>query len=90
MDHPDSSFMENPIVLTRVNRINFQGRQAVAKIKFLSVLCSYKRCIHRELLNLFNKLRKRDKMRGLPSILSLFHNLFNTFNNTRARMLNSI
>ena len=24
------------------------------------------------LLNLLNKLRKRDKMRGLPSILSLF------------------
>ena len=26
------------------------------------------------LLNLLNKLRKRDKMRGLPSILSLFRN----------------
>ena len=25
-----------------------------------------------ELLNLLNKLRKRDKMRGLPSILSVF------------------
>ena len=42
------------------------------------------------LLNLFNKLRKRDKMRGLPSILSLFRNEFNKFNNTRARMLDSI
>ena len=29
------------------------------------------------LLNLSNKLGKRDKMRGLPSILSLFPNLFN-------------
>ena len=29
-------------------------------------------------------------MRGLPSILSLFHNEFNKFNNTRARMLESI
>ena len=29
-------------------------------------------------------------MRGLPSILSLFRNEFNKFNNTRARMLNSI
>ena len=30
------------------------------------------------------------KMRGLPSILSLFRNEFNKFNNTRARMLDSI
>ena len=29
------------------------------------------------LLNLLNKLGKRDKMRGLPSILSLFRNKFN-------------
>ena len=28
------------------------------------------------LLNLLNKLRKRDKMQGMPSILSLFRNLF--------------
>ena len=42
------------------------------------------------LLNLSNKLRKMDKMRGLPSILLLFHNKFNKFNNTRARMLYSI
>ena len=37
------------------------------------------------LLNLLNKLGKRDKMRGLPSILSLFRNEF-----TRAQMLDSI
>ena len=42
------------------------------------------------LLNLLNELRKRDKMRGLPSILSLFRNEFNKFNNTRARMLDYI
>ena len=42
------------------------------------------------LLNLLNKLRKRDKMRGLPSILSLFRKEFNKFNNTRARLLDSI
>ena len=42
------------------------------------------------LLNLLNELGKRDKMRGLPSILSLFLNEFNKFNNTRARMLDSI
>ena len=42
------------------------------------------------LLNLLNELGKRDKMRGLPSILSLFRIEFNKFNNTRARMLDSI
>ena len=31
-----------------------------------------------------------DKMRVLPIILSLFRNEFNKFNNTRARMLDSI
>ena len=33
------------------------------------------------LLNLLNELGKRDKMRGLLSILSLFRNEFNKFNN---------
>ena len=50
------------------------------------------------LLNLLNEFGKRDKMRGLPrdkirglpSILSLFRNEFNKFNNTRARMLDFI
>ena len=42
------------------------------------------------LLNLLNELGKRDKMRGLPSILSLFCYQFNKFNNTRAQMLDSI
>ena len=42
------------------------------------------------LLNLSNEMRKRDKMRGLSSILSLFRNEFNKFNNTRARMIDSI
>ena len=42
------------------------------------------------LLNSLNELRKRDKMRGLQSILSLFRNKFNKFNNTRAGMLDSI
>ena len=42
------------------------------------------------LLNLLNELGKRDKIRGLRSILSLFRNEFNKFNNTRARMLDSI
>ena len=42
------------------------------------------------LLNLLNEFRKRDKMRGLSSILSLFHNEFNKFDKTSARMLDSI
>ena len=42
------------------------------------------------LLNLLNWFRKIDKMQGLRSNLSLFHNEFNKFNNTRARMLDSI
>ena len=41
-------------------------------------------------LNLLNELGKRDKLRGLPSILSPFRNEFNKFKNTRARMLDSI
>ena len=40
------------------------------------------------LSNLLNELA-RDKMRGLPSILSIFRNEVNKFNNTRARMLDS-
>ena len=42
------------------------------------------------ILNLLIELRKRDKMRGLPSILFLFCNEFDKFNNTGARMLDSI
>ena len=42
------------------------------------------------LLNLLNELGKRDQMQGLPSILSLFRNKFNKFNNTRAQMFGSI
>ena len=41
------------------------------------------------LLNLLNKLGKRDKMRGLPCILSLFRNKLNKFNNTGAQILDS-
>ena len=36
------------------------------------------------LLNSLNELGKRDKMRGLLSILSLFRNEFNKFNNTKS------
>ena len=42
------------------------------------------------LLNLLNELRKRNKMRGLPSILFLFRNGFNKCNKTRTLMLDYI
>ena len=42
------------------------------------------------LLNLLNKLKKSDKMRGLSSILALFCDEFIKFNNTGAWVLDSI
>ena len=42
------------------------------------------------LLNLLKELRKRDKMRGTPSILLLFRNKFIKFNKTGARLLDPI
>ena len=78
-------------------------RKKVVKIKALQCLKFYIMAInfhyilHRGsytsahvLLDLLKELRKRDKMRGLPSILSFFRNEFNKFNNTGARMLDSI
>ena len=41
------------------------------------------------LLNLLNKLMKRDEMLGKPHILSLFLNLFNKVDNTGAGVLES-
>ena len=41
-------------------------------------------------LNLLKELSKSDRMRGLPSILSIFRNEFNKFNNTGARVLDYI
>ena len=42
------------------------------------------------LLNLLNELGKKDKIRGLPSILPFFRSEFNIFNNTGSCMLDSI
>ena len=42
------------------------------------------------LLNLINKLEKRYKIRGLPSILSLFRSEFKKLNKIGAQMLDSI
>ena len=41
-------------------------------------------------LNLLNELGKSDEMRVFPSISSHFRNEFDKFNNTEARMLDSI
>ena len=41
------------------------------------------------LMNLLNKLWKNDKVRGMPSILWLFRNELNKFNNTVTRTLDS-
>ena len=38
-------------------------------------------------MHLLFELGKGDKIPGLPSILSLFRNEFNKFNNTNARIL---
>ena len=48
------------------------------------------RCPLGFLLNLINSLHKRDKMLSKPRILSLFRNEFNKFNNTGARILDSM
>ena len=42
------------------------------------------------LLNLSNESRKRDKMRGLPSIVSFLCDEFNKSNYTEARMVDSL
>ena len=42
------------------------------------------------LLNVLNELGKRDKMRGLASILSLFRNDLNKFIKINARVIDSI
>ena len=41
-------------------------------------------------IEFIKRVGERDKMQGLPSILSLFRNEMNIYNNTRARMLDSI
>ena len=40
------------------------------------------------LLNLFNELKKSNKMEGLPSILSFFHDMFDKFINTGVQRTN--
>ena len=66
------------------------GRISILKIKVIVSAYSGSNMSAHVLLNLINELGKRDKMRGSPSILSLFRNKLNKFNNTRAGMLDSI
>ena len=75
------------------NKLNNTRARMLDSILFTSVFSCLKRGSYMSanvLLNSLNELGKRDKMRGLPSILSLFRNKFNKFNNTRARMLDSV
>ena len=72
------------------------GKQhSPGKVRAASLLFGYRRdrrsyMSAHVLMNLLNEFGKRDKMRGLPSILSLFRNEINKLNNSRARMLDSI
>ena len=54
----------------------------------LNKLCSVLFCS--VLLNLLNELGKKIRCEALPSILLVFPNSFNKFNNTGARMQDSI
>ena len=54
--------------------------QLFSKIRYVKYRGSYMSA--NVLLNLLTELRKRDKMRGLPSSLSFFRNEFNEFNKT--------
>ena len=74
----DISFMlqwASAVVITSYLRVNFKNRRSYMSAHVL--------------LKLLNELGKRDKMRGLPSILTLLRNEFSKLNNTRARMLDS-
>ena len=71
-------------------RLIFGDGEGISKLSTFCVIYRGSYMSAHVLLNLLNELGKRDKMRGLPSILSLFRNEFDKFNNTRARMLDSI
>ena len=62
---------------TRPSRANHSTTEPLRSLYRRSYMCAH------VLLNLLNELRKRHKLRG-------FRNELNKFNNTRARMLDSI
>ena len=80
-DHAHLQFYIRTQYQKQINMKSKEGKKLIHRGSYMSA---------HVLLNLLNELRKRDKMRGLPSILSLFRNEFNKFNNTRAQMLDSI
>ena len=77
----DAQVCQNPLLFLFMINTNFNPCQAEYRGSYTSA---------HVLFDLLNELGKSDKMRGLPSILSLFCNKFNKYNNTRARMLDSI
>ena len=81
---PDNAKHTITHVLAQINSLSVPFNAKILLINRGSYMSAH------VLLILLNELGKRDKMRGLPSILSLFRNEFNKFNNTRARMLDSI
>ena len=81
----------------RFNKFINTRAQMLGSIYHMTVNTQMKCCIYRGsymsahvLIDFIKQVGKRDKMRGLPSILSLFRNKFNKFMNTRALMLDSI
>ena len=77
---------DNAILIFLNGRTRLHGASNKHKSKIDQIIHRGSYMSAHVLLNLLNKLEKRDKMRGLSSILSLFRNEFNKFNNTRARM----
>ena len=70
------------VLLTVINSIKIGALKRTLITLYVLHRGSYKSS--HVLLYLLNELRKRDIMRGLQSILHLFSNMLNKFNNTRA------
>ena len=81
--HLNGTFLgiTNKHVLLRDKKINNVQTTCTNRVSYIGA---------RVLLNLLNKLRKSDKMRGLQIILSPFRNELNKFNNIRTWMLDYI
>ena len=88
----DSKGADEPMQMHNLNRsLLLAQKQSMDIDKDLCLILNRRSYMSAHvLLNLLNELGKRDKMRGLLCILSLFSNEFNKFNNTRARIMDSI
>ena len=62
------------------------GRQVFSQQGPYAIITKRSKMSAHVLSIVLNELRNRDKMQGLPSILSFFRNEFNKFNNTGALM----